>query len=333
MSDIATKLKQGQNLSFDESKSLFSDLMEGKHSEKEIIEILEALIKKGETKDELAGGIFVLRDKATKVSADLYTIDTCGTGGDGQNSLNISTAAAIVLASMGVKVAKHGNKAVSSNCGSADVLEALKININLKPDEAEVSIKNLNFAFMFAPNYHSAMKYVGPARKKMGKKTIFNLIGPLSSPAQVKRQVIGVFDKKWMKPFAEALKENNVVHAYIVHSDDGMDEISPFAKTNIVELKDGIINEFTINPKYLGISKGDKENLKGKNADYNAGKIIEIYKGTNNEFSQSVALNTAAGLIVSGKENDFKNAFDKATKHLNSGKVFEHLTKLLSKNG
>ena len=333
MSDIATKLKQGQNLSFDESKSLFSDLMEGKHSESQIIEILESLIKKGETKDELAGGIFVLRDKATKISADLNTIDTCGTGGDGQNSLNISTAAAIVLASMGVKVAKHGNKAVSSNCGSADVLEALKISINLKPNEAEESIKNFNFAFMFAPNYHSAMKHVGPARKKMGKKTIFNLIGPLSSPAQVKRQVIGVFDKKWMKPFAEALKENNVVHAYIVHSDDGMDEISPFAKTNIVELKDGTINEFTIDPKDLGIIKGNKENLKGKNADYNAEKIIEIYKGTTNEFSQSVALNAAAGLIVSGKENDFKNAFDNATKHLNSGKVFEHLTKLLSKNG
>ena len=160
MSDISTKLKQGQNLSFKDSKSLFSDLMEGKHTESQIIEILEALIKKGETKDELAGGIFVLRDKATKVSCDQNTIDTCGTGGDGQNSLNISTAAAIVLASMGVKVAKHGNKAVSSNCGSADVLEALKININLKPNEAEESIKKLNFAFMFAPNYHSAMKPV-----------------------------------------------------------------------------------------------------------------------------------------------------------------------------
>ena len=331
MSDIATKLKQGQNLSFGDSKSLFSDLMEGKHTEDQIIEILEALIKKGETKDELAGGIFILRDKATKVSCDSDTIDTCGTGGDGQNSLNISTAAAIVLASMGVKVAKHGNKAVSSNCGSADVLEALKININLKSNEAEKSIKNFNFAFMFAPNYHSAMKHVGPARKKMGKKTIFNLIGPLSSPAKVKRQVIGVFDKKWMKPFAEALKENNVMHAYIVHSDDGMDEISPFAKTNVVELKDGKINEFTINPKDLDINEGDKENLKGKNAEYNAEKIIDIYKGTSNEFSKSVALNAAAGLIVSGKENDFKNAFNKVTKHLNSGKVFEHLTKLQSK--
>ena len=331
MSDAITKLKQGQNLSFEESKSLFSDLMEGKHEEDQIIEILEALIKKGETKDELAGGIFVLRDKATKVSSDPNTIDTCGTGGDGQNSLNISTAAAIVLASMGVKVAKHGNKAVSSNCGSADVLEALRININLKPNEAEESIKNLNFAFMFAPNYHSAMKHVGPARKKMGKKTIFNLIGPLSSPAQVKRQVIGVFDKKWMKPFAEALKENNVVHAYIVHSDDGMDEISPFAKTNVVELNDGKINEFTIDPKELGLNLGNKENLKGKNAEYNSEKIIEIYKGTSNEFSQSVALNAAAGLIVAGKENDFKNAFKKASEHLNSGKVFEHLTKLQSK--
>ena len=314
MTEIIENLQKGQSLSFEESKSLFSDLMEGKYEEDKIIEILESLIKKGETKDELAGGIFVLRDKANKVKADPETIDTCGTGGDGQNSLNISTAAAIVLASMGVKVAKHGNKAVSSNCGSADVLEALKININLKPNEAEENIKKFNFAFMFAPNYHSAMKHVGPARKKMGKKTIFNLIGPLSSPAQVKRQVIGVFDKKWMKPFAEALKENKVEHAYIVHSDDGMDEISPFAKTNIVELKDGNISEFTIDPKDLGINSNNKENLKGKN----------------NEFSQSVALNVAAGLIVAGKENDFKNAFDKATKHLNSGNVFQHLEKIQS---
>ena len=330
MTEIVENLKKGQNLTFEESKSLFSNLMEGKFDETAIIEILEALINKGEIKDELAGGIYILRNKASKVNADPDTIDTCGTGGDGQNSLNISTAAAIVLSSMGIKVAKHGNKAVSSNCGSADVLEALRVNINLKPNEVEDSIKKFNFAFMFAPNYHTAMKHVGPARKKMGKKTIFNLIGPLSSPAQVKRQVIGVFDKKWMKPFAEALKENNVVHAYIVHSDDGMDEISPFAKTNVVELKDGKINEFIIDPKDLGINSGNKDNLKGKNAEYNAEKIIEIYKGKLNEFSQSVALNVAAGLIVSGNENDFKTAFDKASKHLASGNVFQHLSKLQS---
>ena len=330
MTNLIDILKNGKNLSFDESKTLFNELMEGKYNDSAIIEILESLSKKGETKDELAGGIFVLREKATKVDADQNTIDTCGTGGDGQNSLNISTAAAIVLASLGVKVAKHGNKAVSSNCGSADVLEALKININLKPTEAEESIKKFNFSFMFAPNYHSAMKYVGPARKKMGKKTIFNLIGPLSSPAQIKRQVVGVFHKKWMKPFAEALKDNGVIHAYIVHSDDGMDEISPFAKTSVVELKDKKIKEFIIDPKTLGINCKDKESLKGKNAEYNSEKIIEIFKGKKNEFSQSVALNVAAGLIVSGKENDFKTAFEIATKHLNSGNVFQHLTKIQS---
>jgi len=330
MTEIVENLKKGQSLTFEESKSLFSSLMEGRFDESTIIEILESLIKKGETKDELAGGIYVLRDKASKVNSDPDTIDTCGTGGDGQNSLNISTAAAIVLSSMGIKVAKHGNKAVSSNCGSADVLEALKININLKPNEVEENIKKFNFAFMFAPNYHLAMKHVGPARKKMGKKTIFNLIGPLSSPAQVKRQVIGVFDKKWMKPFAEALRENNVVHAYIVHSDDGMDEISPFAKTNIVELKDKDINEFTIDPKELGITLNNKNNLKGKSAMYNSMKIKEIYKGVINEFSVAVALNVAAGLIVSGAVYDFKDAFDKAKEHLNSGKVYDHLIKIQS---
>ena len=330
MTKILENLKKGQNLSFEESKSLFKELMEGKYDENSIIEILESLSKKGETKDELAGGIFVLREKATKVKADKNTIDTCGTGGDGQNSLNISTAAAIVLSSMGVKVAKHGNKAVSSNCGSADVLQALKININLKANEAEDSLKKFNFTFMFAPNYHSAMKFVGPARKKMGKKTIFNLIGPLSSPAQIKRQVVGVFDKKWMKPFAEALRENGVIHAYIVNSEDGMDEISPFAKTNVIELKDGMIKEFTIDPNALGINASNRENLKGKNAEYNSEKIIEICKGINNEFSQSVALNVAAGLIVSGIDTNFKIAYEKASKHLNSGNVFIHLSKIQS---
>ncbi len=328
MTNIINNLKKGKNLSFEDSKKLFYELMEGKHDENSTIEILESFLEKGETKDELAGGIFVLREKATKVKTDQSTIDTCGTGGDGQNSLNISTAAAIVLASMNVTVAKHGNKAVSSNCGSADVLEALKINIHLKPNEAEESLKKFNFAFMFAPNYHSAMKYVGPARKKMGKKTIFNLIGPLSSPAQVKRQVIGVYNEKWMKPFAEALKENDVIHAFIVHSEDGMDEISPFSKTKIVELKEGRIKEFKIDPKNLGINFTNKENLKGKNAEYNSRKIIEIFKGENNEFSQSVALNVAAGLIVSGKETDFKISFEKASKHLNSGVVFQHLAKI-----
>jgi anthranilate phosphoribosyltransferase len=328
MTDFIKKLEFKEDLSFEESKNLFSDIMEGKYDEVSIVKILESLSNKGETKDELAGGIFVMRSKATIVNAPTGTIDTCGTGGDGQNSLNISTAAAIVLASMNLKVAKHGNKAVSSNCGSADVLEALKIKINLKPDEAERSIEKVNFAFMFAPNYHQAMKYVAAARKKIAKKTIFNLIGPLSSPAQVKKQIVGVFHEKWMMPFAEALKENKVRNAMVVHSEDGMDEISPFAKTKIIELNNNKIKTVVLDPNELNILNKNKDNLKGKNAEYNAQKIINIYKGENNEFSDAVALNVAAGLIITDKQKDFKNSYRFAKQHLMSGKVFDHLKKI-----
>ena len=297
---------------------------------KKLLVCLRSFISKGETKDELAGGIYVLREKATRVNVSEDTIDTCGTGGDGKNSLNISTAAAIVLASLGVKVAKHGNKAVSSNCGSADVLEALKININLNANEVEENIKKFNFAFMFAPNFHKAMKYVGPARKKMGKKTIFNLIGPLSSPAKVKKQIVGVFDKKWMEPFAEALKENQVTNAFIVNSEDGMDEISPFAKTKVVELKNNEIKKFTLDPVTLGISLKNQENLKGKDALFNSKRIIEIFEGKVDEFSEAVSLNAAAGLLISNKSQDFKDAFDNVRKHLKSGQVKNFLEKIRS---
>jgi anthranilate phosphoribosyltransferase len=328
MTDFIKKLESNKNLSFEESKILFSNIMEGKYDEVSIIRILESLSNKGETKDELAAGVFVMRSKATAVKAPVGTIDTCGTGGDGQNSLNISTAAAIVLASFGLKVAKHGNKAVSSNCGSADVLEALKIKINLNPDEAEKSIEKVNFAFMFAPNYHQTMKYVAGARKKIAKKTIFNLIGPLSSPARVRKQIVGVFHKKWMTPFAEALKKNKVEKAMIVHSEDGMDEISPFAKTKIIELNKNEIKDFIIDPIDFGITNKNKEKLKGKNAEYNAQKIIDIYKGEDNEFSDAVALNVAAGLIIANKEKKFKDSYNSAKQHLKSGKVFDHFQKI-----
>jgi anthranilate phosphoribosyltransferase len=328
MTDFIKKLESYESLSFEESKDLFSNMMNGEYNEISIIKILEAFSKKVETKDELAGGVFVMRSKATIVKVPMGTIDTCGTGGDGQNSLNISTAAAIVLASIGIKVAKHGNRAVSSNCGSADVLDALKIKINLNPEEAEKSIQKVNFAFMFAPNYHQAMKHVAGARKKIAKRTIFNLIGPLSSPAQVKKQVVGVFNEKWMMPFAEALKENNVENAFVVHSEDGMDEISPFAKTKIIELNNGSIKNFIIDPSDLNIVNKNRENLKGKNAEYNAQKIIDIYKSEDNEFSDSVALNVAAGLIISNKEKNFKKAYEFAKQHLKSGKVFDHLQKI-----
>ena len=221
MKNFIKKIKDKINLSFDESKSVFNILMNGKANDEEIFDFLTSMSAKGETSDEIAGGVYVLREKATKVNVPDFTIDTCGTGGDGKNTLNISTAAALLLSSFGVKVAKHGNKSVSSKCGSADVLEKLGINISLGPREVEKKINDNNFGFMFAPNYHSAMRYVGPVRKKIGKKTIFNLIGPLSNPAKVKRQVVGVFDKSLLKVFANALNNLNLTKGLIVNSQDG----------------------------------------------------------------------------------------------------------------
>ena len=326
--NLINQISQGKNLSFDESKLIFLNIMTGQMNEDLIYKFLTSLSSKGETAEEIAGGVYVLREKALKVNTYEDIVDTCGTGGDGLNTLNISTASSILISSLGIKVAKHGNKALSSKCGSADVLEKLKININLKPEEVADNIKNNNFAFMFAPNYHSAMKYVGPTRKKIGKRTIFNLIGPLSSPAGVKRQVVGVFDKKWLLPFAKALKNLNSKHVWIVHSEDGMDEISPFSITNIVELKNGKVNEIKIDPKKIGINFKNINNLKGQDADYNAKKIIEIFSGVKNEFYEAVSLNAAAALVVSNKIHKFEDGFDLAKKQLESGKVLTHLKKI-----
>ena len=328
MEKIIEKLKNKENLSFEESKSSFEDIMSGKVKEQQIHDFLILSSKKGEVSDEIAAGVFVLRNKANHVNVSDDTIDTCGTGGDGKNTLNISTAAALLLSSFGVKVAKHGNKSVSSKCGSADVLEKLNININLGPKEVEKNINNNNFGFMFAPGYHSAMKYVGPVRKKIGKRTIFNLIGPLSSPAKVKRQVVGVFDKKLLKIFAEALKNLNLKKALIVNSQDGLDEISPYANTNIFELNDGIIKEHIFNPKDLGIKADGFQNIVGKDPKFNAEKMKEIFQGKDNDFSVAVCLNAAAGLLVADQSSLFKDGYQELRKHILSGKVINHISKL-----
>jgi anthranilate phosphoribosyltransferase len=327
MKKFLEKLKNKQDLSFNESKAAFEILMEGKASEDEIFEFLTLLSEKSEVSDEVAGGVYVLREKSKRVNVQ-DCVDTCGTGGDGMNTLNISTASALLLASMNIKVAKHGNKAVSSKCGSGDVLEALNIKINLEPKDIEDQINQNNFGFMFAPNYHSAMRFVGPTRKKIGKRTIFNMIGPLSSPALVERQVVGVFDKKLLKIFADALKNLNIKFAWIVNSEDGLDEISPYAKTNVIQLKDNKISEITIDPKELNINADKFDNLLGDDAKFNANKMIDIFKGEDNDFSKAVCLNAAAGLIVAEKHSEFKNSYEDARKHILTGKTFEHLKKI-----
>ena len=321
------KLKNKQDLSFAESKNAFEILMNGKASDDEIFDFLTLLSSKGESSDEIAGGVFVLRDKSKRVNVN-DCIYTCGTGGDGMNTLNISTASALLLSSMGIKVAKHGNKAVSSKCGSGDVLEALNIKIDLEPKDIEEQIEKNNFGFMFAPNYHSAMRFVGPTRKKIGKRTIFNMIGPLSSPALVDRQVIGVFDKKLLKVFANALNNLDIKFAWIVNSEDGLDEISPYSKTNVVQLKDGKISEILIDPTKLNIGANKFENLLGDDAKFNANKMLDIFKGEDNDFSKAVCLNAAAGLIVSEKHTIFIDAYNEARTHILSGKTYNDLKEI-----
>ena len=321
------KLKDKQDLSFAESKNAFEILMDGKASDDEIFDFLTLLSSKGESSDEIAGGVFVLRDKSKRVNVK-DCIDTCGTGGDGMNTLNISTASALLLSSMGIKVAKHGNKAVSSKCGSGDVLEALNIKIDLEPKDIEEQIEKNNFGFMFAPNYHSAMRFVGPTRKKIGKRTIFNMIGPLSSPALVDRQVVGVFDKKLLKIFANALNNLDIKFAWIVNSEDGLDEISPYSKTNIVQLKNGEISEILIDPIKLNIGANKFEDLLGDDAKFNANKMLDIFKGKDNDFSKAVCLNAAAGLIVSEKHTIFIDAYNEARTHILSGKTYNDLKEI-----
>ena len=329
MKQFLEKLKNKQDLSFEESKSAFNILMNGEANDEEIFDFLTLLSLKGEVSDEIAGGVYVLREKSKRVNVQ-NCVDTCGTGGDGMNTLNISTASALLLASMGIKVAKHGNKAVSSKCGSGDVLEALNIKINLEPNEIEEQINTNNFGFMFAPNYHSAMKFVGPTRKKIGKRTIFNMIGPLSNPALVQRQVVGVFDKKLLKIFANSLKNLKIKFAWIVNSEDGLDEISPYAKTKVVQLKDDKISEILIDPNNLEINADNFNSLLGDDAKFNANKMIDIFKGEDNDFSKAVCLNAAAGLVVTEKFVDFKDAYNNTREYILSGKSFKHLEKIQS---
>ena len=327
MKKFLEKLTNKKNLTFNESKDAFEILMLGKASDDEIFDFLTLLSAKGEVSDEIAGGVYVLRDKSKRVNVK-DCVDTCGTGGDGMNTLNISTASALLLASMGVKVAKHGNKAVSSKCGSGDVLEALNIRIDLEPKDVEEQISKNNFGFMFAPNYHSTMRFVGPTRKKIGKRTIFNMIGPLSSPALVERQVVGVYDKRLLKIFAEALKNLNIKFAWIVNSEDGLDEVSPYAKTNVVQLKNGVISEIIINPEELNIEANKIEDLLGDDAKFNAKKMVDIFRGEDGDFSKAVCLNAAAGLIVAEKHSSFSNAYKDARKHILSGKTYKNLKKI-----
>jgi anthranilate phosphoribosyltransferase len=328
LENIIKKTINRTSLTQGESKILFTNIMDGKIEDATLKKILVNMSEKGETAEEITGGVEVLREKCLKINLSGEIIDTCGTGGDGKNTINISTASALLLAAMGNKVAKHGNKSVSSNCGSADVLEKLKIKINLSPNNAEKYFKKNNFIFMFAPLYHSAMKNVANVRKELKKRTIFNLLGPLCNPANVNRQCIGVFSNEILEKYIQVLKKLGTKKAWVFHSEDGLDEISIFSKTKVYELNENEITSFEINPNTIIQNNYRFDDIVGKDAEYNAQKIIDLFKGKSGALNEIVSLNTAAGLIVFDKFNNLKDAYNYTKDFLNSGKAFNYLNEL-----
>ena len=326
--ELIKKLENKENLSVDQTKFLFDKIMNKEIDNKEISKILTELANKGENSDEIVGGVTVLRKKSLKVKISSEALDMCGTGGDGKHTLNISTAASIVLASMGIKIAKHGNKGLTSKCGSADVLDKLGINIHNNPAEVARSIENKNFGFMFAPIYHQAMKNVADVRKELKIRTIFNLLGPLSNPASVDHQCIGVFSKNILQIYAETLIKLKVKSAWVYHSHDGLDEISIFDKTDVLEIKNNNIKKFIINPSEIIPHKYKFDEIIGGDADFNADKIINLFKGSQSAFLEIVSLNSAAGLIVMNRNKNLKNAYQLVKNHILSGSVLKTLENL-----
>ena len=321
---------EGKPLSAAEAEKAFDIIMSGDATPAQIGAFLMALRVRGETVDEIAGAARVMRAKARHVKAPDGAIDTVGTGGDSAGTFNVSTATAIVLAGCGVAVAKHGNRAVSSKAGSADTLAALGVNLDADYPLVEAALAESGLCFMLAPRYHSAMRNVGPARVEMGVRTIFNLLGPISNPALVTRQLVGVFDRRWVVPVAEVLKALGSVHAWVVHGSDGLDEVTLTGPTHVAELKDGKVREFEVTPEDAGLSRQSAAVLKGGNGTENAATMRHLLAGKQGPLRDFVLLNAAAALIVAGKSGELKQGVLRAAEAIDSGKALAALEKLIA---
>ena len=330
--DIQTAINNVINnidLNRQDMHSVMQAIMQGNATPAQIGGLLVALRIKGETVDEITAAAEVMRQLAAKVKVDKTNlIDTCGTGGDSSNTFNISTTSAFVVAASGAKVAKHGNRSVSSKSGSADVLEAAGINIELNVEQVASCIENIGIGFMFAPMHHSAMKHAIGPRKELGIRTLFNVLGPLTNPASAPNQVIGVFDRKWLNPLAETLKQLGSDHILVVHSEDGMDEISVSAKTFIAELKNKEINSYEISPTDFGIKKFDLKDLSVENTDESLALMKSVFNNNNDAAKSIVSLNAGAAIYASGISDSIKTGVDMAINIIESGaakKKFEML--------
>lgn len=320
------KVIKNENLTEEEMIRAMDIIMEGKATPAQIGGLLIGLRMKGETLEEITGSAKVMRDKALNLSIQNdYAIDTCGTGGDGGSTFNVSTAAAFVAAAAGVVVVKHGNRSVSSKCGSADVLEKLGVNINLQPDEVQKCVDKLNIGFMFAPNFHKAMKHAVGPRRELGVRSIFNLLGPLTNPAGAKGQVLGVFDENLTAVMAGVLKELDVERAMVIHGFDGLDEITVTDRTKVSELKDGKINTYFIDPKDFGIPLAEKNELSGGEPEENAEIILKILKGETGARRNMVLMNAGAAIYVGKKADSLKEGIEKAKEVIDTGLALKKL--------
>ena len=323
------KVASGAALGRDEAASAFEQMMAGEATPSQMGALLMGLRVRGETVEEITGAVTTMRAKMLHVQAPPDAIDVVGTGGDASGSFNISTCAALIVAGCGVPVAKHGNRALSSKSGAADVLTALGVNIELKPEQIGHCIREAGIGFMFAPAHHPAMKNVAATRVELGTRTIFNLLGPLSNPAGVRRQMVGVFSRQWTEPLAHVLKNLGAERAWVVHGSDGLDEITTAGPTNVTALEDGVVTSFEIAPEQVGLAKVKPEHLRGGDAAANARAVEEVLQGKPSPFRDVALFNAAAALVVAGKAKTLKAGFDLATHAVDSGEAEGRLDRLI----
>lgn len=322
------KVAAGSSLSFEEAREAFDIIMSGDATPGQIGGFLMALRVRGETVSEISGAVATMRAKMLRVDAPAGAIDIVGTGGDNSHSVNISTASAFVIAACGVPVAKHGNRGLSSQTGAADVLTALGVKLDIPPETIGRCIHDAGVGFMFAPAHHPAMKHVGPIRVELGTRTIFNLLGPLSNPAGVVRQMVGVFLPEWIMPVAETLKALGADHAWVAHG-DGYDEITTTGETQVAELVGGEIRSFTLTPEAVGLKRHTKDELRGGDAAYNAQALRDMLGGAAGAFRDTVLMNAGAGLVVAGKATTLADGMATAAQAIDSGRALKVLDRLV----
>ena len=328
--NILKQLRSGASLSSSDATQAITDILDGKTTSAQTGAFLMSLSQRGETVDEIVSAAQILRSRATIIQAPETTIDCCGTGGDHSGSYNISTTVAFVIAACGIPVAKHGNRAASSQSGAADVLEALGLNLDLSPEKCEAGLKSFGFCFLMAPKFHGALKPLAALRKELGFRTIFNLLGPLANPANTRHQLSGVFDKAWVRPMAEALQKLGTKSALVVHGADGMDEITLTGITYCAQLKDNRITEFTLSPADFGLPTIKPEDIQGGDASINATALKALLNGQPSAYRDIVLANASATLVLCGKAADYRQGVALAANAIDTGAALKVLNDYIS---